>query len=169
MSLIEKAKNKDPVAFEQLLKPQIKKLYRIAITMLQNEEDAADAIQETTLKCWEKINQVRNDEYFETWLTRILINKCKDILRKRTRILYMEEVPETRHEEEYFVYEWKDVLHRMEQKYQIVLELFYIDGFSTKEISKMLHISDSAVRTRLARGRRQLEKLVNGNTLQQEG
>ena len=50
MSLIEKAKNKDPDAFDRLMRTQLQKMYRIAISMLQNEEDAADAIQETVLK-----------------------------------------------------------------------------------------------------------------------
>ena len=71
MSLIEKAKNKDPDAFDQLMRMQLQKMYRIAISMLQNEDDAADAIQDTVLKCWQKIGQVRNDKYFETWLIRV--------------------------------------------------------------------------------------------------
>jgi len=51
MSLIEDAKNKNPDAFEQLIQPQLQRMYRVAISMLHNEEDAADAIQETVLKC----------------------------------------------------------------------------------------------------------------------
>ena len=164
MSLIENARNKDPIAFDKLMQGQLQKLYRIAITMLQNEEDAADAIQETTLKCWQKLPQLRNVEYFETWLTRILINQCKDILRQRKSMVCLEEIPDICHEEKYSVYEWKDVLRRMDKKYQIVMELFYIDGFSTKDISGMLHITDMAVRMRLVRGRKQLEELVLGNS-----
>lgn len=77
MSLIEDAKNKNPDAFEQLIQPQLQRMYRVAISMLHNEEDAADAIQETVLKCWQKIGQLKSEEYFGTWLTRILINQCK--------------------------------------------------------------------------------------------
>ena len=82
MSLIEDAKNKNPDAFEQLIQPQLQRMYRVAISMLHNEEDAADAIQETVLKCWQKIGQLKSEEYFGTWLTRILINQCKDILKE---------------------------------------------------------------------------------------
>ncbi len=168
MSLIQDAKNKDPVAFDQLMRTQLKRLYRIAITMLQNEEDAADAIQETTLKCWQKISQLRHVEFFETWLTKILINQCNDILNRRKKLVYVEEIPEIPHEEEYSVCEWKDVLRRMDSKYQIVLELFYLDGISTKEIAGMLHITNATVRTRLTRGRKLLEKLVCDNVTQRE-
>ena len=63
MSLIEDAKNKNPDAFEQLIQPQLQRMYRVAISMLHNEEDAADAIQETVLnkrKITEIIKQRRN-------------------------------------------------------------------------------------------------------------
>ena len=161
MSLIEEAKNKDPDAFDRLMRTQLQKMYRIAIAMLQNEEDAADAIQETVLKCWQKIGQVKNDKYFETWLTRILINQCNDILRARKKIIYVEDVPEMVHEDHYFTNEWKSVLSSLNEKYRVVMELYYVDGFSTKEIARMLHITDANVRRRMVRGRKQLEQLFN--------
>lgn len=160
MSLIGKAKNKDPDAFDQLMRARLQKMYRIAISMLQNEEDAADAIQETVLKCWQKIGQVRNDKYFETWLVRILINQCNDILKDRKKIIYLDEIPEIVHEDHYFTNEWKMVLDGLNEKYRVIMELYYVDGFSTKEIAKMLHIRDATVRSRMTRGRRQLEQLL---------
>ena len=163
MSLIGEAKNKDPDAFDRLMRTQLQKMYRIAIAMLQNEEDAADAIQETVLKCWQKIGQVKNDKYFETWLTRILINQCNDILRARKKIIYVEDVPEMVHEDHYFTNEWKSVLSSLNEKYRVVMELYYVDGFSTKEIARMLHITDANVRSRMVRGRKQLEQLLNEN------
>ena len=161
MSLIEEAKNRDPDAFDRLMRTQLKKMYRIAIAMLQNEEDAADAIQETVLKCWQKIGQLKNDKYFETWLTRILINQCNDILRGRRKIVYVEDIPEIVHEDHYFNDEWKEVLSGLSEKYRIVMELYYVDGFSTKEIAGMLHITDTNVRSRMVRGRRQLEQILS--------
>ena len=163
MSLIEEAKNKDPDAFDRLMRMQLNKMYRIAIAMLQNEEDAADAIQETVLKCWQKIGQLRDDKYFETWLTRILINQCNDILRSRKRIVFVEDIPEMIHEDHYFTNEWKTVLNGLSEKYRIVMELYYVDGFSTKEIAGMLHITDANVRSRMVRGRKQLERILCKN------
>ncbi len=163
MSLIEKAKNRDPDAFDMLMRKQLQKMYRIAISMLQNEEDAADAIQETVLKCWLKIGQVRHEQYFETWLTRILINQCNDILRNRKKIIYVEDIPEIVHEDNYFTNEWKKVLNGLNEKYRVVMELYYVDGFSTREIAGMLHISDVTVRSRMTRGRKQLEQFLNEN------
>lgn len=161
MSLIEEAKNKDSDAFDRLMRTQLQKMYRIAISMLQNEEDAADAIQETVFKCWQKIGQVRNDEYFETWLTRILINQCNDILRAGKKIIYVEDMPEIIHEDNYFTNEWKEVLSSLNEKYRVVMELYYVDGFSTKEIAGMLHITNTNVRSRMVRGRKQLEQILD--------
>ena len=165
MNLIEEAKNKDPDAFDQLMRTQLQKMYRIAISMLQNEEDAADAIQETVLRCWQTIGQLKNDEYFQTWLIRILINQCKDILRDRKKLVFIEEIPEIAHEDIYFSNEWKEVLRRLNEKNRIVMELYYVDGFSTKEIAEMLHISDMSVRSRMTRGRKQLEQILSINEM----
>lgn len=159
MSLIDEAKKKDPDAFGQLVQENLQKMYRIAISILQNEEDAADAIQKTMLKCWQKINQVRNEDYFETWLIRILINQCKDILKGRKRTVLVDDIPEAAQEDNYTNTEWKAVLRGLHEKYRIVLELYYVEGFSTKEIATMLHITDASVRTRLVRGRKQLEQM----------
>lgn len=159
MSLIDEAKKKDPDAFGQLVQENLQKMYRIAISILQNEEDAADAIQETMLKCWQKINQVRNEDYFETWLIRILINQCKDILKCRKRTVLVDDIPEAAQEDNYTNTGWKAVLRGLHEKYRIVLELYYVEGFSTKEIATMLHITDASVRTRLVRGRKQLEQM----------
>ena len=161
MSLIEEAKNKDPDAFDRLMQTQLQKMYRIAMTMLQNEEDAADAIQETVLKCWQKIGQVRNNDYFETWLVRILINQCKDILRSRRKVVYVDELPEIVHEDHYFTNEWKEILGSLNEKCRVVMELYYVDGFSTKEIAEMLHITDMNVRSRMTRGRKELRQLLS--------
>lgn len=164
MSLIEEAKNKNPDAFDQLMRTQLQRMYRIAISMLQNEEDAADAIQETVLRCWEKIGQLKNDDYFQTWLTRILINQCKDLLRSRKRLIFTNEIPETAHTDNYFTSEWKELLSNLNEKYRIVLELYYVDGFSTKEIASLLHITDMNVRSRMTRGRKQLAQFLSDDS-----
>lgn len=160
MDLIKRAKNGDAEAFDLLMRPQLQRMYRIAISMLENEEDAADAIQETVLKCWQKVGQLKNEEYFQTWLTRILINQCKDILKARKKYVLVEEMPEIEYEEQYETGDWKAILNNLEEKYRVVMELYYVEGFSTKEIAKLLHIKEVNVRSRMSRGRKQLEQYL---------
>lgn len=165
MSLIAEAKNKNPDAFEQLIQPQLQKMYRVAISMLHNEEDAADAIQEAVLKCWQNIGQLKREEYFGTWLTRILINQCKDILKERKKLVPLEAFPEPVHEDHYFTDEWRKILNSLDGKYQIVMELYYVEEVSTKEIARMLHITEANVRSRMVRGRKQLERILTARAM----
>lgn len=160
-TLIQKAKMKDPDAFTELMKSQMQSMYRTAIAILMNDEDAADAIQDTLLICWEKLNELKVDQYFKTWMTKILVNNCYGILRKKGQIIYTDELPERASEENASNIEWKEALSALDEKYRTVLVLFYSEGLHTKEIAKILRITDSAVRTRLSRGREQLAKYYN--------
>ena len=173
--LVIEAKNRNPDAFDRLMQTQMQRMYRIAIAMLQNEEDAADAIQETVLRCWEKIGQLKSTAYFQTWLTRILINQCKDILRSRKRFVLTEDMqelsgmPHMTQEDAYSNVEWKQIMSSLDEKYRIVLELYYMEGFSTKEIADMLHITDMNVRSRMVRARKQLGQVLQADVGEYQG
>lgn len=157
-TLIQKAKMKNPDAFTELMKSQMQSMYRTAKAILMNDEDVADAIQDTLLICWEKMSELKVDRYFKTWMTKILINNCYGIIRSNRRITYTDKLPERVSEENVSNIEWREALSTIDEKYRIVLILFYSEGFQTKEIAKILGITDSAVRTRLSRGREQLRK-----------
>lgn len=144
----------------------MQRMYRIAISMLHNDEDAADAIQETVLKCWQKIGQLKSEEYFGTWLVRILINQCKDILRERKKVVPLEEFAELVHEDCYFTDEWRRMLSNLDGRYRLVMELYYVDGFSAREIAGMLHITEVNVRSRMTRGRKQLKQILTANAME---
>ncbi len=155
--LILEAKRGEPDAFSALMQSQMQNMYKTARAILNSDEDAADAIADTILICWEKLDQLKKPEFFRTWMTRILINKCKDIIRKRKRYSFVEEVPDVSVQEEGFEnVEWKDALNCLEEKYRLVTVLHYVEGFSTVEIGEMLGMPDSTVRSRLSRARRKL-------------
>lgn len=92
--LVRRAKKRDPDAFTELMQLHEKDMYRTASAILAQDADIADAIQETILTCWEKIDTLQKNRYFKTWMVRILINKCKDILRSVRRVVCVEEFPE---------------------------------------------------------------------------
>ncbi|MCI6043536.1 sigma-70 family RNA polymerase sigma factor [bacterium] len=71
-----------------------RQLYSTAKTILYNDQDCADAIQETIVKAFSKINTLRNDKYAKTWLIRILINECYTLLRKSSKLVSLEEMSE---------------------------------------------------------------------------
>lgn len=94
-------------------------------------------------------------------MIRILINKCKDILRSWRRMVCVEELPEQQAEatvETEANLEWKEALRGLDEKYRLIMVLFYGEGLRTAEIGRLLQLPDSTVRTRLARGREQMAK-----------
>ena len=95
-------------------------------------------------------------------MTRILINKCKDILAKNQRTLPMEDLPENpSHPQGYSLAEWNATLSLLDEKYRMVLLLYYMEGFSIREIAQILDLQEPTVKSRLQRGRRQLADLYH--------
>ena len=159
--LVRRAKKRDPDAFTELMQLHEKDMYRTASAILSRDADIADAMQETILNCWEKIDTLQKNRYFKTWMIRILINNCNDILRFGRRMVCVEELPEREAEstvEAEANLEWKEALRGLDEKYRLIVVLFYAEGLRTAEIGKLLQLPDSTVRTRLARGREQLAK-----------
>lgn len=93
-------------------------------------------------------------------MTRILINKCRDLQRGSARFYPASEMPEQAEADRGFAnVEWNEVLLAVDEKYRLVLMLYYVDGYKTAEISQILEIPESTVRTRLARGRERLAQI----------
>ena len=157
-NLVCGAKERDPDAFTELMDLHMQGMYKVARAILRSDEDAADAIQETILTCWEKIGSLQVNQYFKTWMTRILMNNCYGILRQKQNITYMDELPEIPTASDDRSFEWEEALSALNENYRLLVILFYSQGFRTKEIAKLLKIPDNTVRTRLARARAQLEK-----------
>ena len=78
---------------EKLLESE-QMLYRIACSLLRSEDDRQDALQETALKAWQNIGRLREEKYFRTWITRILVNECHNLHRKAGREIPTETLPE---------------------------------------------------------------------------
>lgn len=156
-TLIKKAMARDTKAFTELIQLYMKDMYRVGLAILMNDEDVADAIQDTILTCWEKMHTLREPAFFKTWLTRILMNKCYDILRKSPRHLPLEETAYNQPApEEVDNLELKEALSTLNEKYRIVMILFYSEGYHIDEIATLLKLPKSTVKTRLQRGREKL-------------
>ena len=152
-NLVKKAKSGDSGAFAQLIRMNTQSMYKVAWAYLKNDEDVADAIQETILKCYEKLSTLKKDSYFKTWMIRILINNCNEMLRHKGRVFPTMEMEEGIFEE---------LLASLEEKYQVVMLLYYSKSLSVKEIAALLEISQNTVLTRLSRARKQLRAEYEG-------
>ncbi len=135
---------------------QTDRMYRIAWTLLHSDEDCRDAMQEAALRAWEKRRTLRREEYFETWLTRILINVCYGILRRRKEHLPLEEsiAASARVED----IELSLALSRLPEKLRLPLVMHALEGMSYEEIGRALRLPHSTIAGRIHRAKQQLRK-----------
>lgn len=156
-ALVEKAVQGDVDAFLELMDRNSLAMYKVAHAILNNDEHAADAVQDTILACFEKLHTLKKQEYFKTWMTRILINKCNGILRHYKREGLPGELPETtRADQSLAELEFKEMLGLIDEKYRLALVLYYLEGFKVPEIAELLGLNENTVKTRLARAREQI-------------
>jgi len=137
-----------------------KTLYHIACGILRSEADREDAVQECICKAWEKRDSLKNDSAFRAWVTRILINECYDICRRSGKVIVMDELPEIIAPEENDNRELRDLIMQMDDIYRLPILLFYVEGFSIREIAKMLQIPEGTVKSRLHAGRAKLRNVL---------
>ncbi len=137
-------------------------LYRVCRTQLQCAADREDAVQEAVLRAWQKRGALRETRYFDTWFIRILINVCHDIQRRRRRVVQAEIPPEpSSNAEDPRLAELRAAMDALEEKQRLCVLLHHIEGYSVKEVARMLGIGESAVKLRLLRGRRRLKEMLS--------
>lgn len=155
--LVRLAQNGNADAFVQLMEKNRQNMYKVVICYVNNAEDAGDIMQDTMLTAFEKRQDLKEPRYFRTWLTRILINKCKDFLDQRSWEIAFDEVPEKTCNDtamDHLIYE--ELIQAVDEQYRDILVLHYVEGFKATEIAKVLGMKDATVRTRLRRGRENL-------------
>lgn len=160
---VDLAKNGDSDAFVRLMELHKLSLYKVGRSYLKTEDDIADAMQETILKAYHSIHKVKENHFFKTWLTRIMINECINILRKNQRMIPVEEfAPDVLIKEEKFFegHGLFEKVQKLPKEIAQVIVLFYYEDHSCQTIAKMLDIPESTVRTRLNRGRNRLRNLL---------
>ena len=159
------AKKGDREAFISLMESNKISMYRVAKSILHIECDIEDAMQNTIILAYEKINKLKKNDYFKTWLIRILINECNKVHKKNKKTISLEKVKEESTPSPQCInIDLYNALNNLDEKLRLVITLFYFEDMTTKEISKAIGISDNAVRTRLFRGREKLYKLLGGNS-----
>lgn len=160
MLLVKRVQKGDTEAFIQLIENHKISLYKTARSYLKQEEDVADVMQDTILSAFEHMEELKSVRYFKTWITRILINKCNDLLRQRKRSVLVEWAEDTQiaaPENDRGFYE---LLEELPENYRTIFLLYYGEGFHTKEIAQILEINENTVKSRLKRGRKKLEQVL---------
>ena len=140
------------------------KMYKTAIAILKNEDDANDAIQDALYSAYKNYDSLKEKSYFTTWIIRILINKCYDIINKNKKIAYIDDsITEntTGVEDNYEVessLEW--VLNKIDKDLKEIVVLYYYDELPVGDIAEILEIPQGTVKSRLSRAREQIRKIM---------
>lgn len=169
--LIKRAQKGDEEAFIKAVEEYLGPMYKIARSRLRSEENIGDAIQETILAAFTNIKKLKDPRYFKTWIIKILINKCNDIT-KDNKVLYVEDysllendnLSYSESSEEKLDFE--SVLNKLTCEHRVVVVMYYVNRFTTKEISEILNEKEGTIKSRLSRARQQLKAhYLNENVL----
>lgn len=147
----------------QLILSSERQLYATAKTILADDQDCADAIQESIVKAFSKIQTLKKKQHAKTWLIRILINECYNIARQKGKWEHMDELyaESIIFQDEYRDYsELHKAVKELKEELRVPVTLYYMEEFSVKEIAQILDISQGAVQKRLARARAKLRQVI---------
>ena len=180
-ALVAAAKAGNATAFTELVNRYERKIFRLALNITQNREDAEDAMQEAFLKSYAHLKEFQGDSRFYTWLVRITVNEALMKFRKRRSNQVSIDEPVQGEEEDFMpreIEEWgpspeqkyaqtelagilSSVIEKLEQEYRIVFVLRDVEELSTEQTAELLNLSIPAVKSRLLRARLKLREKLN--------
>ncbi|NEU32342.1 sigma-70 family RNA polymerase sigma factor [bacterium LRH843] len=165
--LVARAKKGDTDAFQALIRDEKEKLYKMAFVYVRNEEDALEVFQETVYQAFMSIKALKENDYFSTWLTRILINTAIGFLKKRNKVVsisqeIVEHIEHAGKEDLEDKLDLLEALDELEEKYKTVLLLRFYHDYTIFQISKLLNCPEGTVKTNIHRGLTHLRKKLKG-------
>ena len=135
-------------------------LYHISRSILKNDSDCADAVQEAITTAFGNLHTLKAERYFKTWLCRILINECYRIARSRKKFLSIEDYIQPEKPSRPDTSDLSEAIMGLKEQLRLVIVLHYIDGFKTAEIASILKIPEGTVKSRLSRARLELKSIL---------
>jgi RNA polymerase sigma factor (sigma-70 family) len=166
MDGIEQAASKaikgDDEAFLHLMHIYKVDLYKTALAFLRNEGEALEALQEVTFRAYKGIRKLRDPAYVKTWLTRIMINYCQDVLKKNKRVVLDEEYIHAQGKvENRDNLELRDAMESLDERSQEILALKYFRDLKIKEIAIELNFPEGTIKTWLNKALKSLRKKLD--------
>lgn len=168
-TLIERSAAGDREAFDALIRPRLGAMFHTALGILRHEADARDVVQEACLGAWRALCRLKDPERFDAWLTRILVNGCRDRLRARSRTRVSEihfaiagdgtSQPPTQASMAAEVDESRAIrraFERLRPDQRVLLALHHADGRPIQEIARVLDLPEGTVKWRLHAARQAL-------------
>jgi RNA polymerase sigma-70 factor (ECF subfamily) len=155
--ILTQKNEKSEAEIKELVENYSSLIFRISYCILCNPHDAEDAVQETFLKYLTKAPEFNDEEHRKAWLIKVSANISKNMLMFRLRrdsvnIDDIQNIGISQNDFETF-----ELIMSLPSKYKIVMTLYYVEGYKTKEIAKIIDINEDTVRKRLQKGRELLK------------
>lgn len=168
--LISKLKNGDKSAFEEIVKLLENQLVLIAKSRLNNESLAEDAVQETFICLFQNARKIKDISKLKSWTTIVLINKCNKLMKpnKIVEVSYEQENFENFLESEQ---EYEDItndidffncINFLNMEERTIVSMYYSEEYTTKEMSKILKMSENTIKSKLLRAKNKIRKKLGG-------
>jgi len=169
--LVKQCKSGNSRAQFKIYQLYYKAMYNTSLRILNNTQDAEDAMQEAFLSAFQKLESYKGEVSFGAWLKKITVNKSLDYIRKRKDewLISEEQLPEITEENDnifedsYKILELKKAIQKLPEGYRIIVSLYYLEGYDHEEISKILSISPITSRTQLSRAKVKLRNFLTKN------
>lgn len=166
--LIEKAKKGDKDSFTKLMITVEKELYHVAKARLKNDADVYDAIQETTIIAYKNIEKLKENQYFKTWIIRILINETNLIYKrnKKINLIPFEEIINVQKNNSQSIenadvkLDFNFICNKLKEEDRTIIILYYMDRFTDREIGKMLNLKVNTVKTKRMRAIQKIKNIL---------
>ena len=172
-ALVRRARDGDHAAFELLVRPGLERQLRFALTLLADEMDARDVVQEACLRAWRQLPRLRDPEKFDSWLSQILVNQARTLLRRRARA-HVRQVPVESAEDDRLQHaagesfadqlSERDVVRRafarLDPDKRLLLVLHHVEDRSVADIATVLGIPEGTAKWRLHAARSALERAL---------
>ncbi len=167
--LINEAKKGNENAYVTLINEISSDLYKVARARLENTEDINDAINETILKSYKNLNKLKHNEFFKTWITKILINECNLIYHRNNRQLnILKRIVINKNCEENIIsdidnqIDFEKMLNKLNYNERIAVVLHYNNKYKIDEIADILNENPNTIKTRLRRAKEKIKEKYKG-------
>lgn len=166
--LVEKSQKGDKEAFTTLILSIEKELYNVAKIRLKDNEDIYDAVQETILIAFKSIKELKQVQYFKTWIIKILINESNNIYRKKNKkkIVPFDEIKESELSDSSNIQNMEasldlnSICKKLKYEDRIIIILYYMEKFTDKEIGSILNLKANTVTTKRSRAKQTIRNML---------
>ncbi|SFF31267.1 RNA polymerase sigma factor [Thermoflexibacter ruber] len=168
--LIERCLENDSKAQYQLYRQYADAMYNVCMRMVKNEDEAKDLLQEAFVEAFTKLHTFRFEASFGSWLKRIVINKCINLLqKKRLLTISLEDsksarrISEETQDDSYTQYEVKLVqkaITQLPEGCRVVLNLYLFEGYDHAEIGEILNVTESTSKAQYSKARKKLREII---------